>query len=147
MASNALVQTRINAGVMEKATRGSGEHGSDDVRPVRVLLTRTANEGMLPLARLVAPCRRLRLVIRERHVEIDPNALDQGLAAQHQRARHRPKPRGVYRHVACEECETPPDHRITVISPRFLLRYHDGAVGEPRNTLGRACRAPAGRAL
>lgn len=49
MASNALVQTRINAGVKEKATRGSGEHGSDGVRPVRVLLTRTANEGMLPL--------------------------------------------------------------------------------------------------
>ena len=31
----------------------------------------------------------------------------------------------------CKECETPPDHRIAVISPRFLLRDHDSAVGEP----------------
>jgi hypothetical protein len=32
----------------------------------------------------VAPCHPLRLVVRERRVEIDPNALDQGLAFQDQ---------------------------------------------------------------
>ncbi len=49
MASHDIVQTRIDADVKEKATRGSGEHGSDGwPTPLRIPLTRTANESMLP---------------------------------------------------------------------------------------------------
>ncbi len=49
MASNALVQTRIDADVKDRATavlEGMGLTVSD---AVRILLTRTANEGTLPL--------------------------------------------------------------------------------------------------
>jgi DNA-damage-inducible protein J len=49
MAANALVQTRINAEVRDKASavlEGMGLTVSD---AVRILLTRTANEGALPL--------------------------------------------------------------------------------------------------
>jgi DNA-damage-inducible protein J len=49
MASNALVQTRIDAEVKERATavlEGMGLTVSD---AVRILLTRTAKEGALPL--------------------------------------------------------------------------------------------------
>lgn len=49
MASNALVQTRIDADVKERATavlEGMGLTVSD---VVRILLTRTAKEGVLPL--------------------------------------------------------------------------------------------------
>lgn len=49
MAVNALVQTRIDAGVRDKASavlEGMGLTVSD---AVRILLTRTANEGALPL--------------------------------------------------------------------------------------------------
>jgi DNA-damage-inducible protein J len=49
MASNALVQTRIDADVKDRATavlEGMGLTVSD---AVRILLTRTANEGALPL--------------------------------------------------------------------------------------------------
>jgi len=49
MASNALVQTRIDADVKERATavlEGMGLTVSD---AVRILLTRTANEGTIPL--------------------------------------------------------------------------------------------------
>lgn len=49
MASNALVQTRIDADVKERATavlEGMGLTVSD---VVRILLTRTAKEGALPL--------------------------------------------------------------------------------------------------
>lgn len=49
MASSALVQTRIDADVKERATtvlEGMGLTVSD---AVRILLTRTANEGALPL--------------------------------------------------------------------------------------------------
>ncbi len=50
MAANALVQARIDAGVKERAARvleGMGLTVSD---AVRILLTRTANEGALPFA-------------------------------------------------------------------------------------------------
>lgn len=49
MASNALVQARIDADVKDRATavlEGMGLTVSD---AVRILLTRTANEGALPL--------------------------------------------------------------------------------------------------
>ncbi|MEH6953118.1 type II toxin-antitoxin system RelB/DinJ family antitoxin (plasmid) [Nitrobacter sp. NHB1] len=49
MAANALVQTRIDAEVRDRATavlEGMGLTVSD---AVRILLTRTANEGVLPL--------------------------------------------------------------------------------------------------
>ncbi|MCV9938686.1 type II toxin-antitoxin system RelB/DinJ family antitoxin [Boseaceae bacterium BT-24-1] len=49
MAQNALVQTRIDADVKDRATavlEGMGLTVSD---AVRILLTRTANEGALPL--------------------------------------------------------------------------------------------------
>ncbi|OMI04704.1 damage-inducible protein [Bradyrhizobium brasilense] len=49
MASNALVQTRIDADVKEKATEVLENMGLTVSDAVRILLTRTANEGMLPL--------------------------------------------------------------------------------------------------
>lgn len=49
MASNALVQTRIDADVKEKATAVLENMGLTVSDAVRILLTRTANEGMLPL--------------------------------------------------------------------------------------------------
>jgi DNA-damage-inducible protein J len=49
MASNALVQTRIDAAIKDRATAVLDNMGcvSDTVR---ILFTRTANEGALPLA-------------------------------------------------------------------------------------------------
>ncbi len=47
MASNALVQTRIDADVKEKATEVLENMGLTVSGAVRILLTRTANEGML----------------------------------------------------------------------------------------------------
>ncbi|MDA9438827.1 damage-inducible protein [Bradyrhizobium sp. CCBAU 51745] len=49
MASNALVQTRIDADVKEKATAVLENVGLTVSDAVRILLTRTADEGMLPL--------------------------------------------------------------------------------------------------
>jgi DNA-damage-inducible protein J len=49
MASNALVQTRIDADVKEKATAVLENMGLTVSDAVRILLTRTANERMLPL--------------------------------------------------------------------------------------------------
>lgn len=49
MASNALVQTRIDADVKEKATAVLENMGLTVSDAVRILLTRTANEGVLPL--------------------------------------------------------------------------------------------------
>lgn len=49
MAANALVQTRIDADIRDRASlvlEGMGLTVSD---AVRILLTRTANEGVLPL--------------------------------------------------------------------------------------------------
>ncbi|WP_352832145.1 type II toxin-antitoxin system RelB/DinJ family antitoxin [Mesorhizobium sp. M0664] len=48
-ASNALVQTRINAEVKERATVVLESMGLTVSDAVRILLTRTANEGALPL--------------------------------------------------------------------------------------------------
>ncbi len=49
MAANALVQTRINAGVRDRASAVLESMGLTVSDVVRILLTRTANEGVLPL--------------------------------------------------------------------------------------------------
>jgi DNA-damage-inducible protein J len=49
MASNALVQTRIDADIKERATAVLENMGLTVSDAVRILLTRTANEGALPL--------------------------------------------------------------------------------------------------
>ena len=49
MASNALVQTRIDADVKDRATAVLENMGLTVSDAVRILLTRTANEGALPL--------------------------------------------------------------------------------------------------
>jgi DNA-damage-inducible protein J len=49
MVSNALVQTRIDAEVKERATAVLENMGLTVSDAVRILLTRTANEGALPL--------------------------------------------------------------------------------------------------
>ncbi|WP_018238752.1 type II toxin-antitoxin system RelB/DinJ family antitoxin [Ensifer sp. BR816] len=49
MGSNALVQTRIDADVKERATAVLENMGLTVSDAVRILLTRTANEGALPL--------------------------------------------------------------------------------------------------
>ncbi len=48
MATNALVQTRIDAGVKERAAAVLEQLGLTVSDAVRILLTRTANEGALP---------------------------------------------------------------------------------------------------
>ena len=48
MAANALVQTRIDVDVKERAAAVLGELGITVSEAVRILLTRTANEGALP---------------------------------------------------------------------------------------------------
>ena len=48
MAANALVQTRIDAAVKERATAVLEELGMTVSDAVRILLTRTADEGALP---------------------------------------------------------------------------------------------------
>ena len=50
MPANALVQARIDAGVKERAAAVLGELGITVSDAVRILLTRTANEGTLPFA-------------------------------------------------------------------------------------------------
>ena len=49
MAANALVQTRIDAEVRDRASAALGNMGLTVSDAVRILLTRTANEGALPL--------------------------------------------------------------------------------------------------
>lgn len=49
MATNALVQTRIDAEVKDRATAVLENMGLTVSDAVRILLTRTANEGTLPL--------------------------------------------------------------------------------------------------
>lgn len=50
MTTNALVQTRIDSEVKEKATAVLDRLGLTLSDAVRILLTRTANEGALPFA-------------------------------------------------------------------------------------------------
>lgn len=50
MAANALVQTRIDPEVKERAAAVLGELGITVSDAVRILLTRTANEGALPFS-------------------------------------------------------------------------------------------------
>ncbi len=52
MPANALVQTRIDADVKERATAVLESMGLTVSDAVRILLTRTANEGALPLEML-----------------------------------------------------------------------------------------------
>jgi len=52
MPTNALVQTRIDADVKERATAVLESMGLTVSDAVRILLTRTANEGTLPLEML-----------------------------------------------------------------------------------------------
>lgn len=49
MAANALVQTRIDADIKDRATAVLQSMGLTVSDAVRILLTRTANEGSLPL--------------------------------------------------------------------------------------------------
>ncbi|PSS62144.1 type II toxin-antitoxin system antitoxin, RelB/DinJ family [Ensifer sp. NM-2] len=49
MAANALVQTRIDADIKDRATAVLQNMGLTISDAVRILLTRTANEGSLPL--------------------------------------------------------------------------------------------------
>lgn len=55
MASNALVQTRINADIKERAAAVLDSVGLTVSDAVRILLTRVANEGALPFAFTVDP--------------------------------------------------------------------------------------------
>jgi DNA-damage-inducible protein J len=50
MSTNALVQTRIDPQVKERAAAVLGEMGITVSDAVRILLTRTANEGALPFS-------------------------------------------------------------------------------------------------
>jgi DNA-damage-inducible protein J len=50
MAASALVQTRIDPAVKERAAAVLGEMGITVSDAVRILLTRTANEGALPFS-------------------------------------------------------------------------------------------------
>jgi DNA-damage-inducible protein J len=50
MPANALVQTRIDPAVKKRAAKVLGELGITVSDAVRILLTRTANEGALPFA-------------------------------------------------------------------------------------------------
>jgi DNA-damage-inducible protein J len=50
MPANALVQTRIDPAVKERAAAVLGELGITVSDAVRILLTRTANEGALPFS-------------------------------------------------------------------------------------------------
>jgi DNA-damage-inducible protein J len=50
MPANALVQTRIDPSVKERASAVLGEMGMTVSDAVRILLTRTANEGVLPFS-------------------------------------------------------------------------------------------------
>lgn len=50
MPANALVQTRIDPDVKERAATVLGELGITVSDAVRILLTRTANEGALPFS-------------------------------------------------------------------------------------------------
>lgn len=49
MAANALVQTRIDPAIKERAAEVLEEMGITVSDAVRILLTRTANEGALPI--------------------------------------------------------------------------------------------------
>jgi DNA-damage-inducible protein J len=53
MATNTLVQTRIDADIKERAARVLDDMGLTVSDVVRILLTRTANEGVLPLELIV----------------------------------------------------------------------------------------------
>ncbi len=55
MAANALVQTRIDSAVKERAAAVLDQLGLSVSDAVRILLTRTANEGALPFTLAVDP--------------------------------------------------------------------------------------------
>ena len=57
MAANALVQTRIDAAVKERAITVLGHMGLTVSDAVRILLTRIANEGALPFDFAIDPAK------------------------------------------------------------------------------------------
>ena len=75
MAANALVQTRIDSAVKERAAAVLDQLGLTVSDAVRILLTRIANEGALPFA-----------------LAIDPAAHDAWFRAKVQRALDDPRP-------------------------------------------------------
>ena len=54
MSTNALIQTRIDSDIKERASRVLAASGLTVSDAVRILLTRTANEGALPLELLAS---------------------------------------------------------------------------------------------
>ena len=95
MAANALVQTRIDAAVRDKASavlEGMGLTVSD---AVRILLTRTANEGAPPLeliANAAAHDAWFRAKIREALDDPAPPIPHADVAAHFARRRAKPAP-------------------------------------------------------
>ncbi len=55
MATNALVQTRIDSVIKDRAASVLNQLGLTVSDAVRILLTRTANEGALPFALVIDP--------------------------------------------------------------------------------------------
>ena len=55
MAATALVQTRIDPEIRDKASKVFEQSGLTVSDAVRILLTRTANEGVLPMGLLTPP--------------------------------------------------------------------------------------------
>ncbi|HTN62927.1 MAG TPA: type II toxin-antitoxin system RelB/DinJ family antitoxin [Devosia sp.] len=75
MAANALVQTRIDADIKDRATEVLSAMGMTVSDAVRILLTRVANEGALPAG-----------------LTTDPDAYDSWFRAKVQEALDDPRP-------------------------------------------------------
>jgi len=75
MAANALIQTRIDADIKDRATEVLGTMGLTVSDAVRILLTKVANEGALPF-----------------HLTSDPAAYDRWFRAKVQEALDDPHP-------------------------------------------------------
>lgn len=85
MASNALVQTRIDSDVKDRATAVLENMGLTVSDAVRILLTRTANEGALPLELLsnsAAHDAWFRTKVREALEDARPDIADSDADAQ-----------------------------------------------------------------
>lgn len=75
MAANALIQTRIDADIKDRATEVLGAMGLTVSDAVRILLTKVANEGALPAG-----------------LTTDPDAYDTWFRAKVQEALDDPRP-------------------------------------------------------
>jgi DNA-damage-inducible protein J len=84
MAANALVQTRIDSDVKDRATVVLESMGLTVSDAVRILLTRTANEGMVPLELLSSPAHDawFRTKVREALEDTRPDITDADADAQ-----------------------------------------------------------------